>query len=83
MKSSSVVSGEKGVKGSWLLPSRIVEVLQVLCKRKKTWEDTGCSAVMEGKVHGWAAGVLGQVDLSGDVLLEIVPTLHVKNGNDS
>lgn len=83
MKSSSVVSGEKGVKGPWLLPGRIVEVLQVLCKRKKTWKDTGCSAMMEGKVHGWAAGVLGQADLSGDVLPEIVPTLHVKNGNDS
>lgn len=39
--------------------------------------------MMEGKVHGWAAGVLGQADWSGDVLLEIVPTLHVKNGNDS
>lgn len=39
--------------------------------------------MMEGKVHGWAAGMLGQADLSGDVLREIVPTPRVKNGNVS
>lgn len=83
LKSSSVASGEKGVKSSQLLLGGMVEVLQAVCKRKKTWEDMGHSAMMEGKVHGWAAGMLGQAELSGDVLLEIVPTPCVKNGNDS